>query len=121
MNKLTINNLIFKCMLSDRLSDRMRYGAEAKQKVNELEETFNELIEKLTQASEKLLEASKIISDQTELLECCYSALGDRASDIVNTWQILKQRLKKKGLNNEHRELPDFKQNKQRVDSNNYE
>lgn len=85
MDKFTINNLVFKCMVSDHLADRMRYGAEARRKIKQLEQTLDELIEQLTKAGQTIVE-------QNELLKCCYKVLGEeRSHDIIDTWKTLKE------------------------------
>lgn len=87
--KPSIQALMWRCVLSDRFADRMKYGSEARERVDTLEEA-------VAQLTDKLLEASKTITDQNDLLECFYKALGTRSYDIVNTWKTLKEIKNKK-------------------------
>ncbi len=86
------NKIILQCALSDNRTERLKYAAKAITKTRDMETAFDLL-------SDKLVQAGQTIAEQNELLECCYSALGERSRDIVSTWKtinkIKKERFKK--------------------------
>lgn len=92
--------LLWKIVLSKDLNTRITYGKMLLEKLKDSKTASEKIYQMSEEVIDKLTQASQTIMDQNDLLECCYSALGDRAYDIVNTWKQLKKikenRLKRK-------------------------
>lgn len=79
-----IPSLICRCALSKKKKDRLLCAAKLLKWLENEKGELEDLID-------KLVTAGNTIRDQNELLECFYTATGNRTGDIINTWKTMKK------------------------------
>lgn len=81
--------LIMRCMLSNNVYDRIKYGKMVLGRLEKEKEGINSLIERLAKAGETIL-------DQREWEECLYTAMGNVKDDVMYAAVTAKKVLDKR-------------------------
>lgn len=99
-----IKALIWRCVLTDNKQERIKYGKQLTEMLNESKQSSYKMSEMFDDMISKLMKAAKTIQEQNEWFECLNTAMGDNREKIIyaaSTAQTILEKYKKRRLKRE--------------------